>query len=116
MTMSSKSPATPIALTTDGYVALKEQPGVAVIDLWAPWCPPCRAMAPVVDELARAFSERATIAKLDIDDHPRVSEELGVASIPTLVFLKDGVEVDRLVGTATLGDLELRVQRILDES
>lgn len=72
--------------------------GVAMIDFWAPWCPPCRAVGPIVDALASEYQGRAKVAKVNVDESPRVAGKFGVQSIPTIVFLKDGREVGRVVG------------------
>ncbi|HZW08992.1 MAG TPA: thioredoxin [Phycisphaerales bacterium] len=72
--------------------------GVAMIDFWAPWCPPCRAVGPIVDAIAEEYQGRAKVAKVNVDESPRIAGKFGVQSIPTIVFLKDGQEVGRVVG------------------
>ena len=72
--------------------------GPVLVDFWASWCPPCRAIAPTIDALADEFVGQVTVASLDIDAHGEIAERLGVASIPTLILFDDGVEVERLVG------------------
>ncbi len=71
---------------------------LAMIDFWAPWCPPCRALSPTIDKLASDYRGRATIAKVNIDESPETAGAFGVQSIPTVVFLRDGKEVGRAVG------------------
>lgn len=72
--------------------------GVTLVDFWAPWCPPCRMQGPIVDKLADAFDGKAAVAKLNVDDNPGVAAKYGVNSIPTLLVMKNGKELKRLVG------------------
>jgi thioredoxin 1 len=69
-----------------------------LVDFWATWCGPCRAIAPHLDALADEFDGRLKIAKVDIDEHPNIATRYGVQSIPTLLLFKDGKVVDKMVG------------------
>ena len=69
-----------------------------LVDFWAPWCPPCRALAPTLDAVADEYAGRVKIVKLDIDDNPELSDFYGVRSIPTLITFKDGHKVHELIG------------------
>jgi thioredoxin 1 len=71
---------------------------IVLIDFWATWCGPCRALAPTIVELATEYSGKALIGKLDVDQNPETAEKFQVFSIPTMILFKDGKEVDRLVG------------------
>lgn len=71
---------------------------VALVDFWAAWCGPCRMIAPFVEELASEYSERVLVAKMDTDANPMTPTKFGIMGIPTLIFFKDGKEVDRMVG------------------
>jgi len=68
------------------------------IDFWAIWCGPCRALAPIIDEIAQEYSEKVLIGKLDVDKNPSVAEKFQVFSIPTMILFKNGQETERLVG------------------
>lgn len=72
--------------------------GVTVIDFWAPWCGPCRMMAPIFEAVAKQMAGQATFAKVNIDDHPDIPARYGVRSIPTLIVIKDGQDAEAHVG------------------
>ena len=69
-----------------------------LVDLWAPWCSPCRLIAPIVDKLAKEYAGRLKVAKLNVDNNPVVARKFNIRGIPTLVFFKDGDVVDTVVG------------------
>jgi thioredoxin 1 len=75
-------------------------PEPVLVDFWAPWCGPCRRVAPEVDAVARQMSGQARVLKLDVDEEPEVAARYGVQSIPTLIIFKDGKVADQIVGAA----------------
>ena len=77
--------------------AVKAAP-LAMVDFWATWCGPCKMLAPIVEKLAADYDGRALVAKVDTDEEMELAQKFGIASIPTVVFLKNGVEFDRKVG------------------
>ncbi|HEX8560969.1 MAG TPA: thioredoxin [Pyrinomonadaceae bacterium] len=72
-----------------------------VLDFWAEWCPPCRALAPTFEALAKQYEGRVRFLKLNVDENPEVSQRFGIKGIPTLVFFDGGREVERVVGAAS---------------
>jgi len=82
---------------TDFDAAVDAAP-LAMVDFWADWCGPCKMVAPVVEKIAADYDGKALVAKVNIDEEPELAQRFGVMSIPTLVFLKGGREVDRKVG------------------
>ena len=72
--------------------------GLILIDFWAEWCMPCRMQAPIMEEVAKEFGQRASIGKLNVDENPATTSRFGITGIPTSILFKDGQEVQRFVG------------------
>jgi len=104
----------PIELSDDKFeeeVLQADQP--VLVDFWAPWCGPCRVVGPVVEELAGEYDGRLKVAKVNTDDNQLNAGKLGIQGIPTLIFFRDGKEVDRVVGAAPKAALKDRIEQVI---
>ncbi len=82
-----------------------------LVDFWAEWCAPCRAIAPMVEELANQYGDKINFKKLNIDDNPNTPMQYGIRGIPTLILFKNGQVVDQVVGVAPRANLETLVKK-----
>ncbi|MCG3668583.1 thioredoxin [Aliarcobacter butzleri] len=89
------------------------QEGVVLVDFWAPWCGPCRMLAPAIDQLAEEFENKAKICKVNTEEEPDLTSEYQVRSIPTILFFKNGEIVDQMIGTTTKAKLEEKLNSLL---
>ena len=106
--------AGPVAVTDGDFAQTVEQSPIPVLlDLWAEWCGPCHMLAPVVDQLSAELAGLIRVAKLNIDENPETAARFGVRSIPTLLVLRDGHEIDRLVGVQPKQEILRRLQPLL---
>ena len=107
--------AEPIHVTDADFAEVVLNAGVpAVVDLWAEWCGPCHMIAPSVTQMAQAYDGRAVIAKLNVDENPMTPGRYGIMGIPTLLYFKDGKEVDRQVGVTGYANLANKLEKLLD--
>jgi len=88
--------------------------GVVLVDFWAPWCGPCRMIAPVIEELAEEYDGKAKIAKVNTDEQPEIAAKYGIRSIPTILFFKNGELVDQMVGAAGKAVFAEKLDALLD--
>jgi thioredoxin 1 len=100
-----------IQITDANYAELVEKSEVPVLlDFWAEWCGPCRMVGPLVEELSNEYNGKALVGKVDVDSNPEISMKFGIRNIPTLIYLKNGQMVDKVVGAAPKATLESKLQ------
>lgn len=102
-----------LAITTENFSTLSESGQLVVIDFWAPWCGPCRAIAPIVEEVAAEYEGKAIIGKCDTDENNDLAIEFGVMNIPMIVFLKNGELLDTHVGVIKKEELVKKIESYL---
>lgn len=95
----------------DSVILKSDMP--ALVDFWASWCAPCKAIAPVVDEMAAQYNGKIRVAKMNVDDNPATPGKYGVRGIPTLILFKDGKIVDQLVGAVPKSQIKELIDKAL---
>lgn len=107
-------PALPVVVTDATFPAEVERSLLPVlVDMWAPWCGPCRMIAPVLEQLAGEMAGRIRVAKLNVDENPVTAERFNVRNIPTMLVLKGGREVDRIVGAYPKPEIVRRLENAI---
>jgi thioredoxin 1 len=84
---------------------------LSVIDFWAEWCGPCRAIGPVIEELSKEYDGKVKVGKVNVDENPQISMNYGITSIPAILFVKDGKVVDKLVGAQPKGNFVKKIEQ-----
>ena len=102
-----------LQITDSNFKEMLAQGKPVVMDFWAPWCGPCKMVSPIIDELAEAYEGRVIIGKCDVDENNDVAMEFGIRNIPTVLFFKDGVQVDKQVGSAPKPQYVAKIEALL---
>ena len=102
---------TVLEITEDNFDQLINSDTPTLVDFWAPWCGPCVALGPTIEKLAEDFEGKATVGKVNIDEHPQLAARFGVASIPTVVVFQSGTPTDTMVGLRQYDDYADALQK-----
>ena len=106
------NPAT-LHLTEENFdAAISREPGVMMVDFWAEWCGPCRAIAPVLEDLANESAGKVTLAKVNVDENPGLAARYGIRSIPTILFAKQGKVSDQVIGAVPKAKLQAKLDAL----
>jgi len=103
-------------VTNDNYdVEVTNSDLPVALDLWAPWCGPCHMVSPILEQLAEQYNGKFKICKLNVDESPQIAGRFGVNAIPTILFIKDGREVNRFVGVQPRDRYQMAIEALIDE-
>ena len=105
-----------LELTKDNFVDTVKNAKVAVVDFWAPWCGPCRMIAPIIEELSEEYKDKGVVVgKINTDEQQELAIQFGIRSIPTVLFFKEGELVDSMIGAAPKAMYEEKIKALLGE-
>ena len=102
-----------LEITDSNYKEILAEGKPVVIDFWAPWCGPCKMVGPIIEELAEVYEGQVLIGKCDVDENGDVAAEYGIRNIPTVLFFKNGVLVDKQVGSAGKSAFDDKIKKML---
>ena len=103
-----------LILTDENYEELvlnSDKP--ALVDFWAEWCGPCKALTPTIEDIAAEYEGRAVVGKVNVDESPKITRKYGIRNIPTLLYIKNGEVVDKQVGTASKSNLTAKLDALI---
>lgn len=102
-----------VNITSENFESLKNGNLPLVVDFWATWCGPCRAVAPIVAQLAEEYDGKVVVGKCDVEESDDIAAEFGIRNIPTILFIKNGEVVDKFVGATTKAKLQEKIESLL---
>ena len=100
-------------ITTENFSEILNAGKPVVVDFWATWCGPCHKVAPVIEELAEEYKDRVIVGKVDVEEQDDLAFQFGIRNIPTVLFLKDGKVVDKIVGATVKAAYEEKIKAML---
>lgn len=102
-----------VEVTNDNYQNIVKENALVVVDFWAPWCGPCRAIAPTLDELATEYAGKVVIGKCNVDENRTLTQQFGIRSIPAIFLIKNGKVVDQQIGACEKEVLKAKIEAII---
>lgn len=102
-----------VKITNENFETYQNGEQPLVVDFWATWCGPCKAIAPLVEELAKEYDGKIVVGKCDVEENDDIAMEFGIRNIPTILFIKDGKVVDKFVGATTKAKLQEKFEKLL---
>jgi thioredoxin 1 len=106
----------PIVLTDSNFSREVAKYPVMLVDLWAPWCGPCRIVSPIIEQLAKEYSGRVAFGKVNVDENQLIAGSFGIQSIPTMIIFKGGKAVDVMIGALSKGQIETKLNQQLSNN
>jgi len=103
----------PIKLTDSNFEETVKKYDLMIVDFWAPWCGPCLVVSPIIEELAKEYAGKVVFGKLNVDENPKTASKFGVFSVPTIVFLRKGEEIDRIIGAVPKDYIKGKIEKYL---